>query len=161
MLGADRAEATSSASSLTTTRCSAAQSFMVIWLMAGGAPLAPPGPPSSPGSQPPTPEPAVKGRPTAERGHQGRPRRRSAGDLRGRAVFRNDHLRAGDGVTPTDEGVKRGPTTVLPRWSPSHRACRRRCGMQLTALGQGTPLSDIDEPWCGHEGFMIAIMNPL
>jgi hypothetical protein len=28
-------------------------------------------------------------------------------------------------------------------------------------LGQVTPLSDIDEPWCGHEGFMIGIMNPL
>src|SRR5450759_6008359 len=90
--------------------------------MAGGAPLAPPDPPSSAGSQPPTPAPAVKGRPTAERGHKGRPRRRSAGDLRGRAVFRNDPLRAGDGVTPTYEGVKRGPKTVLPRWSPSHRA---------------------------------------
>jgi hypothetical protein len=89
-VGADRVEATLSASSSTTTRCSAAQSFMVIWLMAGGAPLAPPGPPSSPASQPPTPAPAVKGRPKAERGHQGRPRRRSAGDLRGRAVFRSD-----------------------------------------------------------------------
>jgi hypothetical protein len=72
-LGSDQAEATSSESSLTTRRCSTAQSFMVIWLMAGGAPLAPPGPPSSPGSQPPTPEPAVKERPKVERGHKGRP----------------------------------------------------------------------------------------
>jgi hypothetical protein len=62
----------------------------VTWSMAGGAPLAPPDPPSSAGSQPPTPEPAVKGRPPAERGHKGRPRRRRAGDLRGRAVFRSD-----------------------------------------------------------------------
>ena len=93
--------------------------------------------------------------------HKGRPRRRSAGDLRGRAVFRNDHLRAGDGVTPTDEGVKRGPKTVLPRWSPSHRACRRRCGMQLTALGQVTPLSlRYRRAWCSHEPLMITIMNP-
>jgi hypothetical protein len=87
MLGAGRNEATSSASMLTTTRCRTAQSFMVIWLMAGGASLAPPGPPSSPGSQPPTPEPAVKERPKAERGHfKADPR---AGDFRDRAVFRS------------------------------------------------------------------------
>jgi hypothetical protein len=88
-LGADRAEATSPASSSATTRCLAASLPMVTWLMVGGATLAPPGPPSSPGSQPPTPEPAVKGRPKVERGHQGRPRCRRAGDLRGRVVFRS------------------------------------------------------------------------
>jgi len=61
----------------------------VTWSMAGGAPLAPPDPSSSAGSRTPTPEPAVKGRPAAERGHRGRPRHRRAGDLRGRAVFRS------------------------------------------------------------------------
>jgi len=89
MLGAERADATSSAYSSTTTRCSAAQSFTVIWLMAGGARLAPPGPPSSTGSRSPTPEPAVKERPKVERGHFGRPRCRRAGDLRSRAGFRS------------------------------------------------------------------------
>jgi hypothetical protein len=61
----------------------------ITWSMAGGAPFVPPGPPSGAGSRPPTPVPAVKGRPEAERGHQGRPRRPRAGDLRGRAVFRS------------------------------------------------------------------------
>jgi hypothetical protein len=42
---------------------------MITRSMAGGAPFVPPGPPSSAGSQPPTPVPAVKGRPEAERGH--------------------------------------------------------------------------------------------
>jgi hypothetical protein len=102
MLGADRAEATSSASSSTTTRCSAAQSFMVIWLMAGGAPLAPPGPPSKTGSRPPTPEPAVKGRPKAERGH-----------------FKAD---PGAGV-PVTSGVEPYSAAALDggRWRDTHR----------------------------------------
>src|SRR5450759_3297475 len=96
--------------------------------MAGGAPLAPPDPPSSAGSQPPTPAPAVNGRPTAERRHKGTPRRRHAGDLRGRAVFRNDPLRAGDGVTPKREEIKKSPPTVSPYRSITPSAERRRCG---------------------------------
>jgi hypothetical protein len=89
-VGTGRAETTSSASLSTTMGPPDALTSAVTWSMAGGAPLAPPDPPSSAGSQPPTPEPAVKGRPPAERGHKGRPRRRSAGDLPGRAVFRSD-----------------------------------------------------------------------
>jgi len=86
---ANRAGTTSPASSSTPTRCGAVSLLSITWSMAGGAPFAPPGPPSSAGSRPPTPVLAVKGRPEAERGHQGRPRRRRAGDLRGRAVFRS------------------------------------------------------------------------
>jgi hypothetical protein len=86
---ANRAGTTSPASSSTPTRCRAVSLLSITWSMAGGAPFVPPGPPSSAGSRPPTPVPAVKGRPEAERGHQGRPRRRRAGDLRGRAVFRS------------------------------------------------------------------------
>jgi hypothetical protein len=88
-IAANRAGTTSPASSSTPTRCRAVSLLSITWSMAGGAPFAPPGPPSSAGSRPPTPVPAVKGRPEAERGHQGRTRRRRAGDLRGRAVFRS------------------------------------------------------------------------
>ena len=88
-IGTNLAGTTSPASSSTPTRCGAVSLLSITWSMAGGAPVVPPGPPSSAGSRPPTPVPAVKGRPEAERGHQGRPRRRHAGDLRGRAVFRS------------------------------------------------------------------------
>lgn len=89
-IGFNPARTASPPSSSTPTRCRTVSLLSVTWSMAGGAPVAPLGPPSSAGSQPPMPEPAVKGRPEAERGHQGRPRRRRAGDLRGRAVFRRD-----------------------------------------------------------------------
>jgi hypothetical protein len=88
-IATNRAGTTSPASLSTPTRCRAVSLLSITWSMAGGAPFVPPGPPSSAGSQPPTPVPAVKGRPEAERGHQGRPRRQRAGDLRGRAVFRS------------------------------------------------------------------------
>jgi hypothetical protein len=88
-IAANRAGTTSPASSSTPTRCRAVSLLSITWSMAGGAPCVPPGPPSSAGSRPPTPVPAVKGRPEAERGHQGRPRRQRAGDHGGRAVFRS------------------------------------------------------------------------
>jgi hypothetical protein len=88
-IATNRAGTTSPASSSTPTRCWAVSLLSITWSMAGGAPFVPPGPPSSAGSRHSMPEPAVKGRPEAERGHQGRPRRRRAGDLRGRVVFRS------------------------------------------------------------------------
>ena len=136
MLGADRAEATSSASSSTTTRCSAAQSFMVIWLMAGGAPLAPP---------------AIKPcEPTSHAGASGQ--RAASGRMRiikagvgvgvgvgmpaisgGEPYSAVTFEWAGDGVTPKREEIKRSSPTVSPYRSITPSAERRRCGRSAEA----------------------------
>ncbi len=123
-IAANRAGTTSPASSSTPTRCRAVSLLSITWSMAGGAPFVPPGPPSSAGSRPPTPVPAVKGRPEAEQGHQGRPRRRRPP---GSSRIPQRPLTAGDGVAPTDDPHRSANrSAALPPITLSAERRRRR-----------------------------------
>jgi len=128
-IATDRAGTTSPASSSTPTLCCSTSLSTITWSMAGGAPFAPPGPPSSAGSRPshtgagsqgtaggrartsrPTPAPACRRPPGSSRIPQ-RP------------------LTAGDGVTPTDDLTRSAKRTAAPppiTLSAERRRRRRR-----------------------------------